>query len=59
LSYNLLGYLPAPSLYGWFNDKFGGDDPEKATAGMSMLMSVSIVCAVLLAIAIPFRKIDP
>jgi len=58
LSYNLLGYFPAPFLYGIFRDVFDGGDPDKSTGGMAMLMWMTVVCAVLLIIAMCTRKIE-
>lgn len=59
LSYNLLGYFPAPFLYGIARDALNdSDDPKKSTGGMKMLMWMTVVCAALLFIAIPFRKTE-
>ena len=59
MSYNLLGYLPAPACYGIFKSNFGDEDVTKSTAGMSMLMYMSVVGVIFMVIAHITRKIEP
>jgi MFS transporter, Spinster family, sphingosine-1-phosphate transporter len=51
MSYNLLGYLPAPTIYGWVN---GHDD--KSRRGMALLMYSCIPSVCMVAIVIMIRK---
>ena len=51
MSYNLLGYLPAPTIYGWANG-----ENLKSRAGMTMILSMSIPSVSLIAIVIMIRK---
>ena len=54
LSYNLLGYFPAPILFGYVRDATGG---KESRGGMKMIMLMTLVSATLIFIAMVFRKI--
>ena len=51
MSYNLLGYLPAPTIYGWANG-----ENIKSRAGMTMILYMSIPSVALIGITILIRK---
>ena len=51
MSYNLMGYLPAPTIYGWANG-----ENLKSRAGMTMILYMSIPSVALIAITIMIRK---
>ena len=51
MSYNLLGYLPAPTIYGWANGS-----NLKSRAGMTMIMYMSIPSVALIGCVIMIRK---
>jgi len=78
LSYNLLGYLPAPFLYGICRDYFSAieeserneeieeleteeesENKSDSTAGMSLLMWMTVVSISFLITGMMFRKIVP
>jgi MFS family permease len=50
MSYNLLGYLPAPTIYGWAN---GQDD--KSRSGMTLLMYSCIPAVAMVAVTLAIR----
>lgn len=51
MSYNLLGYLPAPTIYGWANGS-----NIKSRAGMTLILYMSIPSVTLIGITIMIRK---
>ena len=52
MSYNLLGYLQAPSIYGYVND-----EDDKSRNGMKLLMWATVPAVALIGIASVIRKV--
>lgn len=46
LSYNLLGYLPAPSIYGLIYDSGGGGNARAAMATLMFTPIISLLCMI-------------
>ena len=50
LSYNLIGFLPAPSVYGFVYDYGEGNNARAAMATLMFTPAISLVCIVLAAL---------
>jgi MFS family permease len=58
LSYNLFGYLPAPTLYGYMNKLDGSTDEEhdKSNYGMILLLWMTVPATVCVGIVMLIKK---